>query len=183
LVATIQHYNKALALLNETVAKSPDDFEAVGQRAMLYSRTGQYEKAELDLATIGRVAPRNLNQMYHLFWKGDQEESRAEFTWLESRRNFPPKARSLGSFLLGELDNGFNYMEEMFSQGALITWWRQDLCQFLPQSDYQIVVQHPRFQSITGKYGIGDDKRDELIQMVNELTDITGIHVSLDEDY
>lgn len=54
---------------------------------------------------------------------------------------------------------------------------------FIPQSILREVLQHPRFKAVLKQYGIDNTWRDELMAMVNDLTDITGIHVQLDEEY
>ena len=43
--------------------------------------------------------------------------------------------------------------------------------------------QHPRFQAMLAKRGLDDNWRDELLEMANDLTNVTGIHVQLDEAY
>ena len=58
-----------------------------------------------------------------------------------------------------------------------------DLRRALPQSICEQVEGHPRFQAILKEFGVDDTWRDELIQMANDLTDVTGIYVQRDEAY
>ena len=74
-------------------------------------------------------------------------------------------------------------MEENLSRGAPAFNLRIDLRRVLPQSIYRQVERHPRFRLILEELGIDDTWRDELMQMANDLTDVTGIHVQLDEAY
>lgn len=45
------------------------------------------------------------------------------------------------------------------------------------------VTSHSRYKALLVARGIDDNWRDALLVMVNEVQDITGIHVGLDEDY
>ena len=150
---------------------------------MLYSRTGQYEKAEQDLADFAKVFPRNFAQFYHLYWRRDLDAAKAYFDWLEKRKNIPLLYKYWGCFLLGEIEKGLDYVEENLSRGAPASNLRITLRDALPQSIYEQMEVHPRFQAILKQFGIDDTWRVELIAMANDLADVTGIHVQLDEVY
>jgi TolB-like protein len=176
-------FDKAIDLWTEYIAAHPDSPNSVGERAMLYSRTGQYEKAEQDLATFGQVFPRNFPQFYHLYWHRELDAARAYFDWLEPRKNLLLLLKYWGCFLLGEAERGLDYIEEDISRRGAPIDLNTTLRRVLPQSIWEQVERHPRFQAILKEFGIDDAWRDELMQIANELTDVTGIHVQLDEAY
>ena len=86
----VGRYEEAIEYETALLALQPDDPISRGERALAYSRTGQYAKAEQDLAIINGVWPRNFPQFYHLFWKGEVDAAREYFDWLENRKNFEP---------------------------------------------------------------------------------------------
>ncbi|MCK5326901.1 MAG: hypothetical protein KAJ57_12855, partial [Woeseiaceae bacterium] len=53
----------------------------------------------------------------------------------------------------------------------------------LPMSIVDKLEQHSVVQALLEKEGINDAWRTELIQRLNEIVDITGIHVQPDDQY
>ena len=74
-------------------------------------------------------------------------------------------------------------MEEATFEQSRLSDIRSLVRSNLPQSTLRAVEQHPRFTAILKRFGIDDAWRDELIELANDLTDVTGIHVRLDEEY
>ena len=74
-------------------------------------------------------------------------------------------------------------MVEAINRGETPTYLRLHMSRLLPQSIRREVEQHPRFRAILKQFDIDDAWRDELMEMTNKLTDVTGIHVRLDEAY
>jgi len=183
LLSQLGRFDRAIDLRTESIAAQPDDPIAIGERAMLYSRTGQYEKAEQDLVVLSKVFPRNFPQFYHLYWRRELDAAKAYFNWVESRKNLPLPHKYWGCFLLGDIEGGINYVEEEVNRVADPVLLHLNVVRVLPQSISREVEQHPRFQSILKQFGIDDTWRDELMDMANDLTDITGIHVQLDAAY
>jgi hypothetical protein len=60
------------------------------QRCLLFSRTGQYEKAGRELQLLQGSGLRNYACFYHLFWQNDLIE--AQKIWTTSRRSPPANA-------------------------------------------------------------------------------------------
>lgn len=191
LLLRLGRFERGIELLSQHIASRPDDAIAVAERALLYSRTGQYEKAEEDLAEVAKAFPRGRSfaQFYHLYWRRDLDAAKECFTWLESRRSLQPIFKYWGCFLLGDIDGGIKYVEEAISRGvstlqpvdAAFVSLQGTWC--LPPSVALRVERHPGFQAIMQRFGVDDAWRDELIGMANELTDITGIIVRRDQDY
>jgi TolB-like protein len=101
LLTRLGRFDKAIELWTERIASRPDDQLAICERAVLYSRTGQYERADQDLAELKKVLPRNFPQFYHLYWRRELDAAKGYFNWLKSRKNLPQLVKYWGSFLLG----------------------------------------------------------------------------------
>ena len=176
LLQQVGRFDKAIDLCTEAIAQDP---LMTGERANLYSRTGQYEKAEQDLATAHKTYPRrNINDFYYLYWRRELDATKT--SWLE---NHEPQYRCLGCFLLGDIEGGVSYLEEEILRGVHPAVFRSNIGALLPQSILREVEQNPRFQEILRQFGIDDAWCDELMGMVNDLSAITGIHVKRDDDY
>jgi TolB-like protein len=67
--------DEAIEVQSEFVAANPDRPLAFGMRIMLFSRTGQYARAERDLKELSRIFPRNFAQFYHLYWTGPRRST------------------------------------------------------------------------------------------------------------
>ena len=183
LLSHMGRFDKAIDLWTEWIAARPDDPIAIGQRALLYSRTGQYEKAEQDLAELSKVFPRNFGQFYHLYWRREVDAAKTYFNWLERRENLHLRYKYWGRFLLGDIEGGLDHLEAAINRGQDLSFNRAQITFVLPRSTQQEVEQHPRFRSLLLQFGIDDSWRDEVMKMANDLTDVTGIHVQLDEAY
>jgi len=183
LLSCIGRFDKAIELWTEYIATHADEPIAIGERALLYIRTGQYEKAERDLETLAKVFPRNFPQFYDLYWRRELDAAKAYFGWLESRKNLLPLYKYWGCFLLGEIEKGLDYLEEAVLRSNYPFILRTNLHRVVPHSISREVDQHPRFQALFKRFGLDDAWRDELIEIANDLTDITGIHVQQDDAY
>jgi|TARA_Y100000310_G_scaffold341907_1_gene442815 TolB-like protein len=173
-------FEKAIDHSSNILVQQPEAVLVLGVRAMLYSRTGQYAKAEEDLRELAKVFPRNFAQFYHLYWRRELDAAKAYFEWMDSQKNLALIFKIWGCFLLGYIDKGMDYLEQarMAPQGL-----RVGLLYALTPSIIREVVNHPRYQAELARHGLDDAWRDELMHKVNELEPITGIHVSLDTDY
>ncbi len=169
----IDHFSVSLSV-------NPDKPLILGQRAMTYSRTGQYGKAEQDLRELAKVFPRNFAQFYHLYWTREMEAAREYYAWLESQPRLQPVFKYWGAFLLGDIDKGMDYLETTDSNA-----WGLKIgsVRCLPQSIVHQVWSYPRHHAKMESFGITDAWRDELLERVNQLTSVTGITVQPDEDY
>jgi TolB-like protein len=180
LLFRLGRFDKAIEHFSNVVANEPEMILALGTRAMLYSRTGQYAKAEADLAVLTETFPRNFAQFYDLYWRRELDAAKAYFEWMESQRNLMPLFKIWGCFLLGYIDKGMDYLESLDFAPA---FFRTVALYALTPSIIREVTSHPRYKAILAKSGMDDVWRDELMVKVNELEPITGIRVALDEDY
>jgi TolB-like protein len=181
LLTQLGRFDKAIELWTEFIATQPDDVYAIGSRAMVYSRTGQFEKAEADLPGLG---PSSFAQLYHHYWRGAIDAARTIFSqhpWNDPER-IDPHLMYWCCFLLGDIEQGLDYLEEDVRRGTAPAVFRSNLGEALPQSILREVERHPRFQAILRQLGIDDRWRGELIEMANELAAVTGIRVEPDRN-
>jgi len=173
-------FEKAIEQFSAIYARDPSQVLSLGTRAMLYSRTGQYAKASEDLAVLAETFPRNFAQFYDLYWRREMDAATAYFDWMESQKNLAPVFKIWGCFLLGHIERGFDHLEAVgFNPAAL----RILVLYPLTPSMIRDVTGHPRYPKLLESWGLDEAWKMELMARVNELEHLTGIHVSLDEDY
>ena len=180
LLVSLGRFDKAIEHFSNIIIKEPHDLDTLGPRAMIYSRTGQYAKADTDLAELAKTFPRGFVQFYDLFWRRDLETARAYFDWLDGHRKARPAFKIWGCFLLGYIDKGMDYVEQAKWPAAAL---RMYALYPLTSSMKRNVRAHPKYKAILASEGLDDAWRDEFMAKVNELEHITGIRVALDEDY
>ena len=180
LLAQLGRFDKAIDLWTELIAAQPDDLLAIGARALLYSRTGQYEKAEKDLAAMRKVFGVSFAELCHLYWRRELHGAKNYYSQHEFGE---PLYNYWSCFLLGDIEGGLNYLEDDVGRGAHPAVFRSNIGEILPQSILRAVEQHPRFQALLKQFGIDDTWREELMVMANDLSAVSGIHVQPDDDY
>jgi TolB-like protein len=180
LLFALGRFDKAIEHFSGLYARQPDSILNLGTRAMLYSRTGQYAKANDDLAVLAQTFPRNFAQFYDLFWRRELDAAKAYFEWMEGQKNLMVVFKIWGSFLLGYIDKGMDYLESSNYDPATL---RTVALYALTPSIIGTVTEHPRYKALLASHGVDDAWRDELLAKSNELEAITGIRVALDEDY
>ena len=156
----------------------------LGARAMYYSRTGQYENAERDLAGV-RKSDRSafsFVEFYYLYWRRKFDAMKSHYSEHEFGK-LEPLYKYWVCFLLGDIEGGIDHLEEDVSRGAHPAVFRSNIGELLPQSLLRQVDKHPRYQAILKGFGIDDTWRDELMVMANGLSGVTGIHVQADDAY
>ena len=149
-----------------------------------YSRTGQYENAERDLAVV-RKSDRSafsFGEFYQLYWRRKFDALKSYYSEREFSK-LEPLFKYWVCFLLGDIEGGIDHLEEDVSRGTHPAVFRSNIGEILPQSILREVQQHPRYQAILKQFGIDDTWRDELMAMTNDLSVVTGIHVQPDDDY
>jgi len=180
LLFRLGRFEKAIEHFSNVVANEPESVLDLGTRAMLYSRTGQYAKATVDIALLTETFPRNFAQFYDLYWRRELDAAKAYFEWMEGQRNLAPLFKIWGCFLLGYIDKGMDYLESLDSPAV---FFRTLVLYALTPSIIREVTAHPRYKAILARTGMDDAWRDELLGRVNELEPVTGIRIALDEDY
>ncbi len=175
-------YDEAIDHYTELLAVNPDAPLNVGSRGMLYSRTGQYEKAEQDLAAVAKVFPRNFGQFYHLYWTRQVDAAREYYTWMNGQPRLNWVFKCWAALLMGDLDRGLDYLETQVERTGSNPWAVKCVAvRPLPHSTVSEVWAHPRHKAMMERDGVTDAWRDELLIQVTELTPITGVIVRPDE--
>ncbi len=183
-LCALRRYDKAIDQFTAVLDQDSDSVSSRSNRATLYCRTGQYSKAEIDLAIIASSIPMNWAHLHFLFWRDDGDAAREYFDEMQTRKNFPLDFKALGCCLLGNIDEGVQYFEQAYQQrNDEMKYLHMLLYLNLPESIIEEAERHPRYKALRREMGVDDAWREELIRMTNELTDVTGIHVQLDESY
>lgn len=174
-------FEQTIDYFSSILSRSPDSIWELATRAMLYSRTGQYRKAEEDLKRLSKFLPVSFPHFYHLYWKRDLQAAQKYVEHMEKSKNYPLVMRAISSLLLDRLDLAFEYMENFEKSDFDMTWITLRYC--VTPSIMRRIRDHPKYQNIKKLHELDDDWRDELMDKVNKLEPITGIHVSPDDDY
>lgn len=86
-----------------------------------------------------------------------------------------------GLIMLEEFDEAVECLDQAIDVSGqavvLFDWTYRYLC---PPSIIEAIESHAGFNTALERIGIDDAWRDELVQMVNELEDVTGIHIERD---
>jgi TolB-like protein/class 3 adenylate cyclase len=181
LLTQLGRFEEAITLLTEFISRNQVNFV---ERTPLYSRTGQYEKAERDLKVLRKSNPSlaPFAEFYHLYWRRDFDAIKNYYSQ-QAFSDLEPLFKYWVCFLLGDIEGGIDHLEEDVSRGAHPAVFRSNIGELLPQSILREVEQHPRYQAILKQFGIDDSWRHELMAMANELSVVTGIYVQPDDDY
>jgi len=175
LLTQLGRFDKAIAVTIELAI-------ADGGLAMLYSRTGQYEKAANALAETRSDARFTSARLYSFYWRGELDAARDYYRRHESSV-LDPLEHYWACFLLGDIERGLDHLEEDVRRGAHPAVFRSNLGEVLPQSVMRNVERNPRYQAILRKFGIDSAWCNELMAMANDLRAITGIRVQPDDAY
>jgi len=175
--AALGEFDTAIDLWSRFIEMQPDSPIHVGERLLLYSRTGQYEKAAVELEKVNAVWPRNFPQFYDLYWRREIDAAKAYFAWLGKRRNLQAWYKVWGYALIGELEKSLDHLEDVAYPPHV------SLRRALPASVVEEIERHPRYQAVLKRLHIDAEARDQVLDLVNANSDLTGIQVSLDEAY
>jgi tetratricopeptide (TPR) repeat protein len=177
LLPVLNRFAEAIESLTLQLESKPDDLQARQSRAMLYSRTKQFGKAEEEIKLLADKAHFDFVSFYHLFWQNRLEEARQHFSKILQDDNLPLRFRFWACAMMGETEQAIGYMESSAERGAPIFNIRVMLNNAVPKNRVAQVEAHPRFVRFLGSFYIDSDWCAELVGLVNGVTGITGIHV------
>ena len=180
--AALGDFDRAIDLYSARIDLTPDAPLLVGERLLLYSRTGQYEKAEVELEKVNEVWPRNFPQFYHLYWRREIDAAKAYFTWLGKRASLNPTLKFWGFALTGDIEQSLDHLESMLETTTPLLI-HVNTRRVLPTSTVEEIERHPRYQALLTRLGVDDDARGQVLDLVNGASELMGIEVSLDEAY
>jgi len=150
-------------------------------RAIVYSRTGQYELAAQVLATAGTMSF-YFDRFYDLYWRREIDAA-TEYYRNADPDDLDPLEHYWVLFLLGDIESGLDHLEEDVARGAHPAVYRSNIGEVLTRSMLKKVEENPRYQALLKRFEIDAAWCDELMQIANDLSAITGIRVQPDDDY
>ena len=177
LLPVLNRYGEAIESLTSQLESRPDDLLARQSRAMLFSRTKQFGKAEEDIQLLSGQPHFEFVSFYQLYWQNRLEDAQGHFEKILQDENLPLRFRFWSCSMMGQIEQAIEYMEQSAARGAPIFNIRVMLNNAVPRSRVAEVEAHPRFHQLLGKFDIDADWCSELSGLVNEVTGITGIHV------
>ena len=178
-LTALGRFDEAIDKWTQWIELEPDAPMHKAERSYVYSRMRRYADAEQDVAAIARTWPTNFATLYLLACRGEQAAARRYLAMLERSEHTATLFKAYGSLVLGNLDRGIDYLEQMISQDQ--NWpLRLDLARFCDAPTINTVLGHPRYQAMLRAMGLDDGWRDELVELCNEVTAATGIHVQPD---
>jgi TolB-like protein len=177
LLPVLGRYGEAIESLTNQLESKPDDAQAKMKRAMLFSRTRQFDKAEQDLQSLANPAHAEFVRFYLLYWQERMQEAERHFETILQDETAPLRFRFWSCSMMGLPEQAIDHMESSARRGAPIFNIRILLNSAVPRNRVAEVEAHPRFQGFLGHFGIDPGWRADLASMVNEITGITGIHL------
>jgi TolB-like protein len=180
--AAIGEYDEAIRLWSSEVQKDPRRPLFRYERAVLYSRTGQFVYAERDIETLPDGQFVCAARAFLSFYRGDLEGVRRHHDRLQSLATVHPSYLVFTHAMLGELDDALDrYVTAVCSRplgfidfGPL----RAMSHGRLPRELVERVESHPKFVRLLAEQGITAEWREELVERLNAISSITGITVS-----
>jgi tetratricopeptide (TPR) repeat protein len=193
-LTTLADVRRAIDHLSQSLEEEGDRFVSLAWRSALFCRTGQYRLAEQDLEAMRKTAPINHSVFCYHYWRGEREEAIEYFDRLAARPNFAVWLKCWGNLMLADpqlgdtehsserLGKGLDYLEEGYEMhNMVLSWIRFTAAFWCPPAVIRQLEESERYQSFLKKVGLDDSVRDQVMQMVNEISDVTGIVVTLDE--
>jgi len=177
LLPVLNRYGEAIDSLTRRLESKPDDLLARQSRAMLFSRTKQFGKAEEDIQFLSDNPHFEFVSFYHLYWQNRQEDAQRHFEKILQDDHLPLRFRFWSCSMMGQIEQAIEYMESSAERGAPIFNIRVMLNNAVPKNRIAEVEANPRFHRFLGNFGIDADWCSELSSLVNDVTGITGIHV------
>jgi TolB-like protein len=184
--AALGQFDKAIRLWSSEIQKDPARPLFRYNRSLLYARTGQFEYAQRDIDALDDGYCLVLARAFYYFWHGEP----GRIMELHQRLLKDPLTHPndlLWTFsMTGDLDSAIEYYTKSVNSlsASFIDFGpiRAVSRAKLPMSLVNRLEQHPGFKLLLEQEGIDEAWRTELMECVNELTSITGIHINPDDD-
>jgi hypothetical protein len=152
----------------------------------LYARTGQFEYAQRDIDALADGYCLVLARAFYYFWHGEPGRIMELHQRLLKDPLTHPNDLMWTFSMTGDLDSAIEYYAKAVNSlsasfidfGPIRVVSRAKL----PKPLVNQLEQHPGFKLLLEQEGIDEAWRAELMERVNELTGITGIHINPDDD-
>ncbi len=184
--AALGQFEEATRLWSSEIQKDPARPLFRHNRSILYARTGQFEYAQRDIDALDDGWCLILAQAFYYYWHDEPGRIMELHRRLLADPLTHPCDLLWTSSMTGDLDSALEYYAESVNSlsASFIDFGpiRSVSRAKLPMSLVNQLEQHPGFTGLLEQEGIDDAWRTELMERVNELTDITGIHIHPDDD-
>ena len=177
-------YETAIRTWSVAIQKDPTRPIFRVERSNLYSRTGQFENAQRDIDALTRARSIGMARVFYHYWRGEPDKVNACHERLVAIDNLHPAHVFWSYCLIGDVDGGMKYFAEAVESASrsyvdLGNMRANSRCK-VPMSIINEVEQHPTFLRILEKEGIDAAWQQELMEQLNEISDITGVVVRPD---
>jgi len=182
--AAIGEYDEAIRLWSSEVQKDPERSFFRYERAVLYSRIGQFDYAARDIEALDDRNFATIAKATHHFFRGELDVVRECHARLLAIRRVHPSYLVFTACMLGDFDAAVEFFAEAVNRqersfidlGPLRAMARGRL----PRETCEQLERHPRFQTLLREHGVTEAWREGLVTELNAIQDVTGIRVAQD---
>ncbi len=177
-------FEEAIRAWSAEVQKDPGRPLFRSERSNLYSRMGQYENAQRDIDAITRNRSKIFGRSFLHYWQGDIDKVNECHKQLLAIPDLHPANLFWSHCLIGDVDGGMKYFAGAVASDSRayidLGNMRANCRCKVPPAMLEETEQHPVFLDILKHEGIDADWQEELMQRLNDISDITGIVVKPD---
>jgi len=183
--AACGEYDEAIRLWSGLIQKDQARPLFRNERSILYSRTGQFEYAAKDIDALHSPRYVALSKAFNCYYQQDLQGTRKHHDDLLNLSNIHPSYLLWTYCLIGEIDAGLLEYEKAVNEegrsyidfGVVRAMSRGKL----PMSMVDEMESRPTFQDLMIKEGIDEDWKNELMDRLNDISEITGVIVQPDK--
>lgn len=184
-VAACGRYDEAIRLWSSLIQKDPARPLFRCERSILYSRTGRFGDAAKDIEAITTPGHRILSRAFHAYYRGDAEETSRQHAALLDLPFVQSTYPLWTCCLAGDIQSSMKYYEISVNDryrsfvdfGNVRAMSRAKL----PTELVDKLESNKKFSELLEKEGIDDLWRSDLIRRLNEISDLTGVVVQVDD--
>jgi len=174
-------FDESIRLWSGLIQKEPARPYFRCNRAILYSRTGQFDYAMKDINAMDSLRFTALSKAFDAYYREDPELTRKYHQELLDVANVHP-THSLWTYcLIGDIDSGMaNYEKSVNEAGRSYIDFGNVRAMSrgkLPMSLVSELEDHAKFRALMVKEGIDEAWQGELIERLNSISEITEIVV------
>ena len=182
--AACGRFDEAIRLWSGLIQKDPARPLFRNERSILYSRTEQFDYAAKDIDALDSPRHKALSRAFDAYYQGNIEDTEKCHQQLLGLENVHPSYQLWTYCLVGDIESGLAAYEESVNAdgrsyidfGNVRAMSRGKL----PMSIVTELEDHPRFRDLMIKEGIDEDWQSELIDRLNDVSEVTGIVVRPD---
>jgi TolB-like protein len=182
--AACGYFDEAIRLWSSLIQKEPTRPLFRCERSILYSLTGQFDYASMDIDSIATQRHLILAKAFLAFYQDRLRDTLRHHEALLAMPYVHPTYRLWTFCMTGDIDAGLEaYAEAVNDQSRSFIDFgnvRAMSRAKLPAAVVEELERHPGFQDLLDKEGIDDAWQAELVQRLNDVSNITGITVKPD---